>query len=477
MVGHATTAPSLRRLGFSLLELTVVLGIIALIAGAGMSMATGALNAADRISTQEKLNTIKLAIDSHGKNYGFLPCPAKRDVIPGDTYFGVESRYNGTTAWTAGTQCATTGVPAGFTGVTLNNNAAIGAVPVRSLGLPDSYAADAWGNKFTYAVSYLGSVVGNPIRYANNGNRISVRYGSASYVQGMQRRTIPSTIPPSGSETYGTASSYGASLLRITFHTDSNVTSALNIARTNGYIVSVRGATHKGSTTVAATSGTTVVDTNLPYSGTADTDVVLVWQEPGDEVSYVVVSHGADGRGAIPMDAAAVPANKQCNSATANSAPPPCTDSGTPGCIDRQNCNDDNIFTDSAFNNGTVNPASYFDDYIIWGSNANFRTAVNNNLYTNATTSTCPTGTCELWCAACDLNYPGGVASAPPLFTSSPAGLLTATSGSITTTPVLCRKILTSNATDCKATCIWSGTNTAGRGTTPPYTEAYQKCP
>ena len=203
------------RHGFSLLELSVVLGIIALIAGVGMTMASGALKAADRISTQERLNTIKLALDSYGKTYGFIPCPAPRTDVPTATTFGIAS------------SCSTTGV-------------IYGAVPVRTLGLPDSYAGDAWGNKLTYAVS--GALTANATNYAQARAAITVKYGTDSSMYNVTtiRRSLPTSFPPGGGEVYGNADS-DSGKLRITFSGTPNVaTTWANVSGTNP-LVNVTG--------------------------------------------------------------------------------------------------------------------------------------------------------------------------------------------------------------------------------------------
>ena len=428
MIRHSHRA----RLGFSLLELSVVLGIIALIAGVGMTMASGALKAADRISTQERLNTIKLALDSYGKTYGFLPCPAPRADTPTTATFGI------------GGSCSGTGV-------------SYGAVPVRTLGLPDSYAGDAWGNKLTYAVSQ--ALTANSTNYSQASAAITVRYGTiaAPYNVTTVRKSLPTTIPPTGAETYGAAGN-NSGKLEITFNSASAVSTAMaNLTTgTNGTLVNVKSTSHNGSTTITSTTGSTTVLTDYPYSA-ADTNVVLEWQEPVNATSgspnaaYVVVSHGPDGRGAFPMSGTSIPGKKLCNtSASANTSPPPCTSSATMTCIDIENCNDDAIFFDTAYNDGAT-AAQYFDDYVVWGSNAVLRAPANPSPYPTCPTTTPPT--CEAWCAKCTLNFPGAGSIAPP--------------ASITAGATLCKKIITTDSTKCEAACFWSGTTGSG----------YQKCP
>ena len=421
-----TRQPPYAHRGFSLLELSVVLGIIALIAGAGISMAQGALKAADRITTQERLNTIKLAIDSFAKTYGYLPCPYDRSLATSGATFGVENR-------TGSTNCGATN------GTSFLNaaNISTGGVPVRTLGLPDTYAGDAWGNKFTYVVS--NNLINAPSNYGTQSTGLSVRYGDRTtwYNVNQQRTAL----------TGGTGSSNGGNL-RVTYAATGSLTTAK--------IAHISSVDYSGSYTPSAVAATTVDFAAIPYTNPDTGAITLEWQEPGANASYVVVSHGPDGRGAFPLNGASIPASKKCNtSATANSSPPPCTDSGNTVCIDIENCNNDSVFFDTAYNDGTQ-ASQYFDDYIVWGSNDLFRNPVKANLYFSAT-SGCPVttpATCELWCAKCATNYPGGdTTNAPP--------------SSITSGAVLFKKVLTSDATTCSASCFWSGTTAAG----------YQKIP
>lgn len=418
------------RHAFTLLELSVVLAVIALIAGAGMTVASNALKAADRISTQEKLNVIKLALDSHAKTYGYLPCPAKRDITTSDSHFGLESRYDGATAWTLGatnTQCAYTGTPVGFTGISSSSGVLFGAVPVRSLGLPDSYAGDAWGNKYTYAVTT--NLTADPHSWGTQAGQISLSYGDSSgtnHLMSVTRSSITYTNANSG----GNASIGGFTL-------PANTLVHLKPTTSGGYSGSYWVKTNANPTLLTTDGpGTT---TYLAYNGT-DTGGTVEYQDTstGTSSAYIVVSHGPNGMGAYPMNGTAVV--KTCTS----------------GTTDYENCRGSAAFYESDYNDD-VGSTAFFDDYLVWGSNDGARKAVSDSLYTSTSTKNCPTGVCEAWCAVCDKNYPGAETAVPPTTTLSDA----------TVARVLCRKVITSNSTDCKAACFWSGKGGSG----------FYKCP
>jgi hypothetical protein len=321
----------------------------------------------------------------------------------------------------------------------------VGGVPVRTLGLPDSYAGDAWGNKFTYTTGDF--LVNDASSYSRRVGQLVVKYGNIATGYSVNTQRL-ATAP-----TYSAVTDLGGGVARITVNDTSNLAA--------GSIVHLSSNTpatgYKGSYTVVVPpvvgAEAIVANTSFTVSGLAftATDAGKVeWLAAGDDVAYTVVSHGPDGRGAFPLNGTAVPTFKQCNnSAVANSSPPPCTDNTAPNlvCVDIENCDNDSTFYDTAYNDGNI-AAQYFDDYIVWGSNALMRPPVNNSLYTS-----CAGNPCEPWCATCDLNYPGGGAVAPPATLTAPVAL--------------CKKVGTSNATDCKAACFWAGTTATG----------YQKCP
>lgn len=414
------------RSAFTLLELTVVLLIIALLTGVGVTMGQDAMKAADRVTTTERLNTIKFALDSFAKTYGYVPCPFDRNLTPTNAGYGVENRV------AASSNCGATN------GSSFINNGTIvtGGVPVRTLGLPDNYASDAWGNKFTYVAGVL--MARGPDGYANYlASGITIRTGN---------RTTYFNVPYfRNSLTGGTASS-NAGKLRVTYGSTGSLTTAMTV-----YISSVD---YKGSYTPSAKTATTVDFNGITYTNPDTGAVTLEWQEPGTNASYIVISHGPDGRGAYPANATALPSNKLCNtSATANSSPPPCTSSASTTCIDIENCNNDGVFFDTTYNDGSI-AASYFDDYVVWGSNDLFRKTIKPDLYFKTSTSNC-TGACENWCASCAVNYPGtDTSNIPPLPINGNA--------------VLFRKVLTSASATCSASCFWSGDTSA---------PGYQKVP
>ena len=132
--------------GFTLLELSIVIVIIALVAGMGLAAVTagtGWIESTRRGSTNNKLNVIENALMAYRTTYGRLPCPADASLLATNANYGVEAANMG--SCTGGTPAAT------FSDAT--HGVVEGAVPFKRLNLPESFMYDGWDRKFAYAVS------------------------------------------------------------------------------------------------------------------------------------------------------------------------------------------------------------------------------------------------------------------------------------------------------------------------------------
>jgi prepilin-type N-terminal cleavage/methylation domain-containing protein len=133
--------------GFSLLELSIVLIIAAVILGMGFTTGVSVLTTARLSGTQRKMNFIEQALMQYRTATDRLPCPGDLTLAPGSPNYGFEAANPGTCVG---------GTPApNFTGTGVTNTfetAVEGALPAVTLGLPPSLMLDGWGNKFRYAV-------------------------------------------------------------------------------------------------------------------------------------------------------------------------------------------------------------------------------------------------------------------------------------------------------------------------------------
>lgn len=136
------------RRGFTLIELSVVMAIIAVILGGGLSILVAGTQAAQYNATINTMNAIEQALQNYVVAFNRLPCPSSLTTTATSQYYGVEAANPGTGNCTGGTPAANSLYQS--TGNTYR--AAEGGVPTVSLKLPDSYMYDAWGHRIRYAV-------------------------------------------------------------------------------------------------------------------------------------------------------------------------------------------------------------------------------------------------------------------------------------------------------------------------------------
>ncbi|MFO0389061.1 MAG: type II secretion system protein [Alphaproteobacteria bacterium] len=129
-------------LGFSLLEISVVLIIISTIIGVGVAYLGLSVEKAQRDTTTQRMQAIQKALLDYRRAFGAIPCPSDITLAVTNTAFG---RGNLTTPCDAGT------TDPNYNG-DMGPDVWVGGVPVRTLKLPDEYAFDGWGRRFTYAV-------------------------------------------------------------------------------------------------------------------------------------------------------------------------------------------------------------------------------------------------------------------------------------------------------------------------------------
>jgi prepilin-type N-terminal cleavage/methylation domain-containing protein len=147
--------------GFSLIELAIVLFIVALLLGGLLPTIGSQIEQKNRSETRKQLEEIQQALMGYAIINKRLPCPA--------------SKIQTITA-----NPATAGKPDGPAGACTSNP---GVLPWIELGLPET---DAWGRRFTYAVTApFTSMAG--ITLASNGS-LTIKDAAAGV-------TIASSIP------------------------------------------------------------------------------------------------------------------------------------------------------------------------------------------------------------------------------------------------------------------------------------------
>lgn len=135
-----------RLTGFTLLELSLVVAIVAVVTAVGISVGGSMISSAKQTATNNKLDVIETAMMAYRMANDRLPCPAELDLPFSNVNYGKEAALPG--GCVGGTPAAqfTAAMPVDATVV------AEGGVPTATLGLPNSFQYDAWNRKIVYAV-------------------------------------------------------------------------------------------------------------------------------------------------------------------------------------------------------------------------------------------------------------------------------------------------------------------------------------
>jgi prepilin-type N-terminal cleavage/methylation domain-containing protein len=135
-----------KRQGFTLLEMSIVLVLVSVIAGSVAVIFSSVLKKHQVEQTLAKMETIQQALYEYRVAFNRLPCPADATTPLGNAQFGIAASNMGS---------CTGGVPAvNFTGGggSLQDERQ-GMVPTQTLHLPDDYAFDGWGRRIMYTIN------------------------------------------------------------------------------------------------------------------------------------------------------------------------------------------------------------------------------------------------------------------------------------------------------------------------------------
>ena len=145
--------------GFTMVEIAIVMIILGVLLSGLTSFFLSRIVEINNTETKQKLNAIDEALQVYLEINGRYPCVARNDVQPETANYGVEVGIG---------SCIGAPVIGTARAVTNNPNPAmageqvrIGSVPTRTLNLPDQYATDAWGRRFTYAVTEVLASAGS----------------------------------------------------------------------------------------------------------------------------------------------------------------------------------------------------------------------------------------------------------------------------------------------------------------------------
>lgn len=136
---------SSQKLGFTLLEMSIVLLIIGLVISGSLTLITGKDKVDKYGQTWEKMKDIDDAIAVYLNENDALPCPAPLNAVQGSAEYGRASDCDDDTP-PAGTYRVEHPASSG-------TYVRIGGVPFYDLEMQDEYLGDAWNSRLVYAVT------------------------------------------------------------------------------------------------------------------------------------------------------------------------------------------------------------------------------------------------------------------------------------------------------------------------------------
>lgn len=292
--------------GFSLVELSVVVAIMAVVAVFGLEAAANFVNRSSGTLTKERLATLDDAMVRFFRIYGRLPCPAQIGYNATTANYGLGPNGVPTSASYGIEDCtiAVFATDAEYTSQ-IGGGLMRGAVPFRTLNLPMSYSLDGFTNKINYVVTKNLTIAG--VRASSFG--YSAGTATTNGVAGIEIRSGVLEQP---------CNSARCQILAAPSATPSN--GAAYILFSNG--LDTRGAySARGTLQKPCRPGT---PSNAAFETRVDT--------------------------------------QNCQYGTAAGAHTALTSTGNKDIPK-------NVFYDSRFNNG-LNLTSYFDDYVVWRTKA-----------------------------------------------------------------------------------------------------------
>ena len=141
--------------GYTLLEMAIVIGVVGVFIADGIGIYRLYLRNEEVLTTERNVALAVNAVSNYLIRNGRYPCPARLDARRTDPDYGIEA------------DCTDTSVPAGTcsAGLCIEESERIpsgmlgfprvrrGAVPFRSLGMPEDFSEDGYHNRIGYAVT------------------------------------------------------------------------------------------------------------------------------------------------------------------------------------------------------------------------------------------------------------------------------------------------------------------------------------
>lgn len=146
--------------GFTLLELSIVLVLIAAIISGGLAILTSSLQASQYNVTVARMDKIEQTLLYFAIANGRIPCPSDLSQTVSSTTYGMEAGAGAGSSPGTGTGACTGATMVPTATFTASSGTAEGGVPTRALQLSDDYMYDGWGRRFRYAADPTMTVAG-----------------------------------------------------------------------------------------------------------------------------------------------------------------------------------------------------------------------------------------------------------------------------------------------------------------------------
>ncbi|HEU5046857.1 MAG TPA: prepilin-type N-terminal cleavage/methylation domain-containing protein [Rickettsiales bacterium] len=175
-------APSFRS-AFTLLELSVVVMVLALLAAAALRYASAISDTNKMNALNASLDTIEATLLNYRIAYGTLPCPADLTVAENSSSFGVQTDTLADGNCTGYNFINSAADPDGD--ATTVSQVVAGALPTKTLGMSDKYAYDPWGRKLLYVIdkrmTATGAFLTYPVTTSGTGTpgAIEIKYSTS----------------------------------------------------------------------------------------------------------------------------------------------------------------------------------------------------------------------------------------------------------------------------------------------------------
>lgn len=127
---------NLKEKGFTLIEMGIVLAIIGIALGSGLTIFNRYMKLSKIKETKQKMSVILQAIDDYVDKHNLIPCPADPSQLFSSTSFGVSN-------------CNHVGA---LKSSDSSNKVVIGMIPSATLNIFPTLTMDGWGNRMSYII-------------------------------------------------------------------------------------------------------------------------------------------------------------------------------------------------------------------------------------------------------------------------------------------------------------------------------------